>query len=382
MIPAELPSPLIAGHPFLPQGRGECIRAAFRAFKAAGLTSRIVDIYGLNPRDPDLEPEVGPYLAPRLNSGVNIFFINGDEISQALSHLNAAAVPDCYNIIVPMWELSHYPAAWARELERFDEVWALSKFIRDSIAPAVSVPVHHLPLASQARVSSFLGRRYFNIPEERYIFLFVFDFTSYVDRKNPFAAVQAFENLLQARPDAKAHFVFKLSNSRERTTDFERFDKAIAPYRERTTVINRSVSDNEMHNLIRCCDCFLSLHRSEGLGRGLAEAMFLGKPVIATGYSGNMDFMNSDNSLLVDYRLVPVGVDAYPHWQDQVWADPDVEQATAHMIRLIDDPSSGKGIGTRASQHLRRFFSYRAAGLRYRARLEELARRGEAVGGL
>ena len=76
MIPAELPSPLIAGHPFLPQGRGECIRAAFRAFKAAGLTSRIVDIYGLNPRDPDLEPEVGPYLAPRLNSGVNIFFIN------------------------------------------------------------------------------------------------------------------------------------------------------------------------------------------------------------------------------------------------------------------------------------------------------------------
>ena len=374
MKPLELPPPLIAGHPFLPQGRGECIRAAFRAFKAAGITSRIVDIYGLSPRDPDLEPEIGPGLVPRLDSGVNIFFINGDEINQALSHLNAAAVRGCYNIIVPMWELAHYPAAWARELERFHEVWALSGFIRDSIASEVSIPVCHLPLASEAHVTSFLGRRYFNIPEDRFVFLFAFDFKSYIDRKNPFAAIRAFERVLQARPVSSVHFVFKLSNSSEHTVDFERFANIIARYRDRTTVINRTVGDNEMRNLIRCCDCFLSLHRSEGLGRGLAEAMFLGKPVIATAYSGNMEFMTPDNSLLVDYRLVPVGVEAYPHWQDQVWADPDVEQATAHMIRLIDDPSFGRSIGARASRHLRRLFSYRAAGLRYRTRLEELTR--------
>src|SRR5437016_3303740 len=126
MSSTEIPHPLLAGHPFLPTGRGECIRAAFRSLRAAGMTSRVVDIYGLSPRDADIEADLGPNLVPQLDSGVNIFFINGDEISQALSHLNAAAVQGRYNVIVPMWELSRYPAAPARQVERFDEVWALS----------------------------------------------------------------------------------------------------------------------------------------------------------------------------------------------------------------------------------------------------------------
>jgi glycosyltransferase involved in cell wall biosynthesis len=371
---AEPGSPLLAGHPFHPTGRGECVRAAFRALRAAGITSHVVDIYGPSPRDPDIEADIGPHLAPGLGGGINIFFINGDEISQALSHLNSGTVQGRYNVIVPMWELSRYPAPWARQVERFDEVWALSRFIRDSLDGRVSIPVHHLPLASQAHVTSFVGRRHFNIPEDPYVFLFLFDFTSYVERKNPFAGLAAFERLLRLRPRAEVHFVIKVSGAQRRPAEFQRFEEAMTPWRERTSIINRILGDSEMRNLIRCCDCFLSLHRSEGLGRGLAEAMFLGKPVIATAYSGNMDFMTPDNSLLVDYRLIPVAVEAYPFWQDQVWADADVEQATGYMTHLIDDPSWGRGIGGRGSRHMRQFFSYRSSGLRYRARLEEIAR--------
>jgi glycosyltransferase involved in cell wall biosynthesis len=366
--------PLLVGHPFLPTGRGECIRAAYRAIKAAAFESRLLDVYGSSSVDPDIGAEIGACLEARLSSGVNIFYINGDEIEQALAHLGADSVVGAYNILVPMWELSKYPAAWARQVERFNEVWASSAFIRDSLAPAVSVPVHHLPFCTEVNISSFLGRRYFHIPEGRYVFLFLFNFTSYIDRKNPFAGIKAFERLLCARPRADAHFVIKVSGAQQRPLDYQELRDATAPFRDRITIIDRVLTDNEMKNLLRASDCFLSLHRSEGLGRGLAEAMFLGKPVIATAYSGNMDFMTRDNSLLVDYQLIPVGPGAYPQWQGQVWADADVEQATGYMIQLVEDPGYGRLIGTRASRHLRQRFSYRAAGLHYRARLETIAR--------
>jgi glycosyltransferase involved in cell wall biosynthesis len=369
---------LLVGHPFLPTGRGEDIRAAFHALRAAGVACHVLDIYKLFPHGS--WTAIVPHLAPRITDGINIFYINSDEVEQALAHLGAVPTFPGYNIIVPAWELSRYPAISARQLERFHEVWALSGFTRDSLAGRVSVPVHHLSFASEVRVTSFLGRTFFAIPERTYAFLFLFDFTSYIGRKNPFAGVNAFDRLLRSRPTADVHFVIKLSGSQQRPEDYARFQEAIAPYADRVTVIDRILSDNEMKNLIRCCDCFLSLHRSEGLGRGLAEAMFLGKPVIATGYSGNMEFMTADNSLLVDYRLIPVEPGAYPHWEGQVWADADIEQAAGHMIRLVDDPASGRILGAQASRHLRQYFSYRAAGLRYRARLEAIAREAEAGG--
>jgi glycosyltransferase involved in cell wall biosynthesis len=129
-------------------------------------------------------------------------------------------------------------------------------------------------------------------------------------------------------------------------------------------VLPRTLTDDEMKNLVRCCDCYVSLHRSEGFGRGPAEAMVLGKPVIATRWSGNLDFMNDNNSILVDCALTPVAPEAYPYWQGQHWAEPDVEQAAASMVDLLDEPEKGLAIGRRASLEMRREFSYRAIGVR------------------
>jgi glycosyltransferase involved in cell wall biosynthesis len=140
----------------------------------------------------------------------------------------------------------------------------------------------------------------------------------------------------------------------------------------RVTVIERDLTDRETKELVRCCDCFISLHRSEGFGRFLAEAMLLGRPVIATAYSGNLEFMTPEVSCLVDYRLVPVAPGAYPFWEDQVWAEPDVEEAVAWMIRLVDDPAWGRRLGQRASAHIRSHFSYRAVGLQYLERLRQI----------
>lgn len=362
----------LVGHAFAPSGRGEDVRCSFRALAAAGVSSRVLDIYGLSVHDPDHEAEMGAAVTRELGTGVNLFHINGDEIDQALRHLGAEDLPKGRNVIYPNWELSRYPADWAEQLERFDEIWAPSRFVLDGLRQATATPVYHMPLATEVRLRSFLGRRAFGIPEGSYVFLFFFDFTSFIARKNPFAAVEAFAQLVKARPHDNVTFVIKLNNSRQRTRDFEEFQRRIEPFRNRILIIDRALSDNEMKNLVRLSDCFISLHRSEGYGRGLAEAMFLGKPVIATGYSGNMDFTTPETALLVDYTLVPVEDGSYPRSGGQVWADADTAKAAAHMVRLLDDPGFGRALGRKAGLHMRRSFAYPAIGLRYRDRIEAM----------
>ena len=156
--------------------------------------------------------------------------------------------------------------------------------------------------------------------------------------------------------------------------DFPRFMKAIEQIKHTDTVIviDKVLSDNEVKNLVRCCDCFVSLHRSEGYGRGLAEAMFLGKPVIATDYGGNLDFMNDTNSCLIRYSLINVEEGQYPFAEGQVWADPDVDDAVDYMLQLLTDRDYGRSLGETAGRDIRVHFSYRATGLRYQNRLEQI----------
>lgn len=141
---------------------------------------------------------------------------------------------------------------------------------------------------------------------------------------------------------------------------------------EKLILIDKRLSDNEIKNLIRSCDSFVSLHRSEGFGRGLTEAMYLGKPVIGTGYSGNLDFMNCENSILVDYKMIPVEKAQYPYYLDQYWADADIEQAKNYMEKLTTDMSYCSDLGKRAKIKIRKDFSYRATGLNYLSRIRQL----------
>ncbi|HUL41009.1 MAG TPA: glycosyltransferase family 4 protein [Burkholderiales bacterium] len=364
----------LVGHPFLLTGQGEHIRAAFRSMRATGIDARVLDIYGTQTVDQDLLREIGDRRVERLDGGINVFCINGDEVDQAFRHLNRAPDRHGYDVVYPAWELPRYPTVWAGELDRFDEVWAFSRFMLRSVEGTIKAALHHMPVASEARIVSFMGRRYFGLPESGHHFLFLFDFTSYIERKNPYAGINAFAGLLRARARADVHFVIKVNGSRNgQDGGLDRLRETTAPYRDRITIIDKTLGENEMKNLIRCCDCFLSLHRSEGFGRGLAEAMFLGKPVIATAYSGNMDFMTPENSFLVDYELVPVGETAYPHGAGQVWAEPNIDQAVSYMVQLTDDPRIGQEVGRCASRAIRQHLSYRSIGLNYLARFEEIA---------
>lgn len=365
----------VVGHPSAPIGMGEHARSVFKALREAGEQPSLVDIYGPGEvRDEALIRTYAPYLSPMLGSGINIFCINGDEVDQAFSvlkdrNLHAAGAR---NIIYPAWELSNYPAEWGKVLDCFDEVWAPSEFIADCLGRATSTPVVHMPLACEIGTRGLLSRRYFAIPESSYTFFFAFDFLSYIERKNPFAVLEAFGRAVEERPEADIRLVLKLNNADRRPEAFELLKEAYLPFRDRVVLIKGQLTDLEMKALMWLSDCFVSLHRSEGFGRGISEAMVLGKPVITTGYSGNMDFCTLETAMLVPYDLIPVGPGEYPHWQGQQWADPDVEAAAAHMVALVDDPEIGRKIGNRARAHMLSNFSFLERGTAYSKRCEEL----------
>jgi glycosyltransferase involved in cell wall biosynthesis len=156
-----------------------------------------------------------------------------------------------------------------------------------------------------------------------------------------------------------------------RGQESERFEEFVARCRadDRVSLVADTLTRGATFDLIACCDAFVSLHRSEGFGRCIAEAMALGKPVIATGYSGNLDFCSPETSCLVRFKKVPVKEEQYWHSAGQVWAEPDVDHAAEWMTRLLEDPDLRNVIGSAGQRFVRERHSLRAAGARYMARL-------------
>jgi len=335
-------------------------------------------IHGIECDDSDLRNEISGSLVQGLTADINIFNINGDMVELTLAQMNGDFPKGKYNIVYPMWELSTYPKPWADQLNKFDEVWAPSKFTYDSLRSAVSKPVIHMPLPGEFRLSRFLGRRYFGIRESSFAFLFFFDFTSYLTRKNPFAVLRAFEELCRHRPQDDLCLVIKVMGGETRKEDHDAFHEHIARFQNdavgnaKVIIIDTVLTDNEIKNLLRCCDCFVSLHRSEGFGLGMITAMYMNKPVVATGYSANLDFMNERNSCLVRYDLRDVPKGAYPFSEGQVWADADVTHAVDHMLKLVSDQDYARDLGETAGRDIRVNFSYRAIGLSYLRRINEI----------
>ncbi|MDM0077388.1 glycosyltransferase family 4 protein [Variovorax sp. J2P1-59] len=362
------PKITLVGHPFSPHGTGRALRLSLAACESAGIEVRVRDVWKQNPPEPSHQA-ITPLLTDTYGD-INLFHVNGDEVIRTLDHLGPAN--GHFNVIFPFWELPRYPDIWARQLEKFDEVWAASNYIKDMLGRSVNRPIKHMPLATEIDLASFYDRKYFGIPENSYTFLFFFDCRSFIARKNPQAAVAAFRQLIAARPWVTTHLVIKMHGAEAARSEAQALFESVADLRERILILPERMQECEVHNLIRCCDSFVSLHRAEGYGLGLAEAMFLGLPSIGTGYSGNMDFMTSVNSVPVGFSLIDVPPEAYPHWEHQEWAEPNIAEAASRMIDLLDNPKKGRELGSNASRDMRVNFSYRATGQRYRARLEEI----------
>ena len=347
---------------------GEHVRMAAVAMQAAEVPAAVVNFtLGLGKRR---EPvELGLPLVRRPKHRCNLFHVNADQMPRTYLHLGGDFFSGRYNIGYWAWELAKWPAEWIAAIGTVDEIWAPSRFVRDAIVPATAKPVQWMPLCVELPEIRGFRRSEVGVADDAYLFLFTFDCHSFLERKNPRAIVRAFKT---AFPDDRgARLIIKTMNSQICAEAWEALMSEAAAD-ERIRLIDQTWPRENVLALLGACDAYVSLHRSEGFGRGPAEAMLLGKPVIVTDYSGTSDFCSQDNALLVDYRLVAVEPGSYVGAAGQVWADPSIECAARRMRALFDDRTLGPRIGHRARRTISEEFSAAVVGRRYRTRLEEI----------
>ncbi len=361
----------VLGHPFANVGMGEQFRACVRSLRAAHIDCELIDVYKAAPRtDPDHQSLVGDAEVESCTAGIRIFHINGDEIEPVLAHIANGRIDfeSGYNIVVPAWELPVYPAVWIEAIRRFDEVWAISEFIKSSLS-ASHVESVHIGQSCEIPFRTFLPRRYFGVRESAFVFLHFFDLSSYAARKNPEAVIKVFEILRKLRPHEDIQLVLKVKRGDKSGADW------LAPIRDRipeALLVGDLLDSFETHSLLAASDCFVSLHRAEGFGRGAAEAMSLGKLALATSWSGNLDYMTSGTSLLAGYQLVDILPGEYPFGEGQQWAEVDIDHAVVLALQAIDHPDSARKIAIQGMYRARSICSNRAVGLRMLQRLREL----------
>jgi glycosyltransferase involved in cell wall biosynthesis len=350
-------------------GIGESVRCAARAADAAGLPVALIDLL-LPCKNPMGDRAFVPRLQVDNPHPVNVFHVDAPGMRDLDTYHGAGFRRGKYNIGFWAWELPEFPDAWIPHADYCQEIWAPSRFAVDAIAEKVPVPVLAMPHAIEFARPQGDFREKFGLPRDRFLFLFLYDLNSYSERKNPAAVIEAFRAAGLA--GAGAALVIKVHNVPGNQPDFERL-RAVAATLPGTVLITQTLTRTEVYELESACDCFVSLHRSEGFGLAIAETMYLGKPVISTDWSGTAEFVDDQTGCPVHYRLVTLERSHGPYSKGQTWAEPEIEHAAWWMRRMVEDPALARRLGAAARARIEARFSPAQIGARYRRRLEAIA---------
>lgn len=267
------------------------------------------------------------------------------------------------------WELPVFPMAWMEALDLVHEIWVPTRFCADAYdgckRPVRIVP-HPVPLNTTPKN---LAREALGLPQDRFIFLSISETGSFPVRKNPAGAARAFVDAFSDRAGPAPLLVLKIHGTGNRPPEFERF---LAEMHEHPLVhvIDQTVPDKTIRDLQAACDCFVSLHRSEGFGFNIAESMAAGRVAIATNFSGNVDFMTPDNSIPIPYAVRLVQPGDYPDGNGQYWAEPDHDAAVEAMRWVVDNPDAAAALGQRAQADMAANHSFEHVGRQVAATLK------------
>jgi len=334
---------IVAGELTRASGLGESARLMLRALDALDVATWALDIGPLLPAHDPALPALASAPPPR--DAALVLHVNAPMLPVVLARLPRALVRGRRVVGFWAWELPIVSPTWHAGARFVHEAWAPSDFTAAAVAPLLGGKVRTVPhpLAVAPPVPAALGRAAFGLPDDALVVLVAFNLASSFERKNPLAAVAAFRAAFGARADRL--LLLKVGNAGHAPADFERLAAAVADA-PNIRLETRTLPVADAHALTAAADIVLSLHRSEGFGLVPAEAMLLGRPVVATGWSGNMTFMDDSCAALVDYRLVPArdprGVYAVP---GATWAEPDIAHAAEWLRRLGDDPGLRARLG-------------------------------------
>jgi glycosyltransferase involved in cell wall biosynthesis len=303
---------------------------------------------------------------------VNLVCVDAGQHFALLSEVGESFFAGHYNIGAWAWELPRFPDSWYDRFAYYDEIWVGTSFIASALAPIAPVPIVRIPpVVDVPAPSRGRGRQRLGIADREFVFAFAFDVHSHLPRKNPHAVIAAFRKAFAGRQDVR--LILKSVNA----------DADRAGYAELRALAGDARVDfydgywraDEVGDLMGACDAYVSLHRSEGTGLTIAEAMALGKPVIATDWSGNTDFLDNATGYPIAYRLTTVARNVGPYRAGETWAEPDVEHAASVMAQVVASPDEAARRGAEASARMRRDYSEDAIAALVRARLDVIGSR-------
>jgi len=263
--------------------------------------------------------------------------------------------PECYNICIPYWELAALPPEWQNVIQRFDEFWCASSFIARSISAVSSRPVRVIrPSLSWLESESSAARSDIGLPEDKFIFAYAADFGSVLGRKNPMAFIRAY--IEEFQPEEGVCCLVKINYSNRGNPVIQEM-LSISKQRQDVIFLDKLLTDEEMKTLFENIDCYVSPHRSEGLGLTILEAMSAAKPVIATPYGGVADFVTPDTAFPLDYQLIEVGEGNQPYPSSFIWADPSIASIRQRMRQVFLNQEASAEIGRKGKIHAKSLFS-------------------------
>jgi len=366
-------TPLLIGYFETGFGLGEHAKGLASALEQAGVQFGVYPYNGFSKRPRAEAPWAAYYDVDNIHA-INILSMAADQTNNARRIIGEQHFDRSYNVLVSPWELPRAPEAWRRNLDAFDELWALSEFVANAFRPVFSKPIMVVPPCISLDPNTSPNHRKFGLDGETFYFLFSFDINSRPQRKNPAAVIRAFDLAFGEPRIGNVGLLLKLSGAEHRHPQEVGAIEMAARRDNRIRILRGDWKRADMLALLASMDCYVSLHRSEGFGMGMAEAMALGKPVIGTAFSGSADFLSAQTGYPIPYALRPVRPGEYPYSAGNLWAEPDV-QAAAEAMRIVAAQSDEVRRRARAGQEfIRRHYSPESIGALLARRLGEIQR--------